>query len=102
MPYHMVYEPAPADESLPVLKELPNGIAEYPTLTSNLREAHGHTADGLYRSYHFCAYCDGWIEGEANRYFVNTLNPQQLAGRQGTEYFCRRCGKEIGFMGVMS
>jgi hypothetical protein len=52
------------------------------------------------RHFHRCHWCEGWIEGRANQSGVNTLGP--LSGRRGTEYNCRRCGREIGFAGMMS
>lgn len=76
MPYRMQWTPAPKDESLIVHKEKPEG-----------------------RSYK-CRYCDGWIEGQPNRYKIDTL--ALLAGRRGTEEYCRRCGQKIRFFGVIS
>lgn len=101
MPYRQVYEPAPSNKSLPILEELPAGVME-DSLSLTIREARGRTADGVYRYFYFCRRCKGWIEGQANTYQVNTLAPHQLAGRSGTEYYCIRCGDEIGFMGMMS
>lgn len=52
------------------------------------------------KSYHWCDRCNGWIEGEAQEYEVNSLRP--LSGRRGKEYNCRRCGEEIVFVGAVS
>lgn len=76
MPFETHWIPAPEDESIPVYKERPKGP-----------------------SYH-CQYCDGWIDGRANRFQEDTLAP--LAGRRGTAEHCRRCGREISFFGMRS
>jgi hypothetical protein len=101
MPWITHYEPAPKDMNLPVRKDLPDGVTERKWTLSHLREAHGIVGDD-YLTFHYCDRCEGWIEGHANEYRVNTLDSSHLAGRQGTEYFCRRCGEEIAFSGLMS
>lgn len=101
MPWSQHWEPAPKDMSLPVMENLPEGVAEQRQWFSSLREADGYI-NGEWKQYYFCHWCKGWIEGHANEYSVNTLNPGKLAGRQGTEYCCRRCGREIAFNGLMS
>lgn len=101
MPYRQVYEEPPKDMKLAVLKDLPDGVTERKTWFSNLREADGHI-DKKWVFYHFCPKCEGWIEGDANKYPVNTLDSRHLAGRQGDEYYCRRCGYQIAFIGLMS
>lgn len=103
MPYRQVYEPAPKDMNLPVIKEgeLPAGVEEKRWTLSSLREAAGMVGDE-YLVFHFCHWCKGWIPGHANEYRVNTLDSSRLAGRQGQEYYCKRCGQEIGFSGLMS
>ncbi len=103
MPYSQHYFPAPKNPSLPVLKELPPGIAEDGRQwIHNLREASGYVAKGDYHFYTYCDHCGGWIRGHANEYEVNTLAPHQLAGRRGTEYYCQRCGEQLAFSGMMS
>lgn len=102
MPYSLHYEPAPSDMSLPVLKELPDGVTEESFTLGVVREASGKPTEEGWPHYHFCPHCNGWIEGYPNEFPVNTFAPQHLAGRKGTEYFCRRCGHEIGFLGLMS
>lgn len=99
MPYRMVYEPAPKHLSMPVLKALPDGIHELRFSFNGIREASGMVDDHI-ENYHFCPRCGGWIEGSVNEYEVNTMGP--LSGRQGTEYYCRRCGEEIGYIGAVS
>lgn len=105
MPYRLVWEDAPHDDSLTVHESLPHGVAEH-SLSSSLlggaREAWGTTADGTFHKFHHCSRCGGWIEGDAYVSSVNTLNSSRLAGRQGTEYYCRRCGQEIAFSGLVS
>lgn len=102
MPWRQVYEPAPKNERLPILENLPNGVEEKSFSLSAIREAWGHPTPETFASYYHCYRCGGWIEGQPNSYQVNTLNPAMLAGRQGTEYYCRRCGEQIGFDGLMS
>lgn len=102
MPYRLVWEDNPHDKTLPVLETLPPGVAAESKALGWQQEAHGRTADGVYRHYHYCPRCKGWIEGDYYTYPVNTLDGRQLAGRRGTCYACRRCGREIAFDGAMS
>lgn len=88
--------------SLTVHKELPAGVVEHVPLFGGLREARGTAADGVYHMFHYCARCGGWIEGNANTYHENTHMPHMLAGRKGETYYCKRCGREIAFVGIMS
>lgn len=76
MPYEATWFPAPVDESLVVHLETVSGAC------------------------YKCRYCGGWIEGQPNQYEEDTLAP--LAGRRGTVKHCRRCGREIGFFGMVS
>ncbi len=102
MPWTQHWFDAPKDMSLTVHKELPEGITEGAPFTfAGVKEATGYVDKG-YKTFHFCDRCGGWIEGYANQFEVNNLNSNMLAGRKGTEYFCRRCGTEIGFFGLMS
>lgn len=101
MPYYMHYEPPPTNMGMKVHKELPVGVRERERLLSHLREADGIVNDA-WLEFHFCPDCDGWIEGHAQEFKVNTLDGGRLSGRRGTEYFCRRCGYQIAFMGIMS
>lgn len=96
------FEDAPSDMTLKVHEALPEGVAEHSALLDWHREAYGTTADGKFHNFHHCKKCGGWIEGTANAHRVNTLDSSHLAGRSGTEYHCRRCGREIGFVGIMS
>ena len=101
MPYRMVYEPAPKNMELLVYPDLPKEYAEQPHwLTIPFRWAR-HTE--TYEEMYFCDHdCKGWIEGNPNKYHVNTLEPEHLAGRRGEEFYCRRCGRQIAFVGLMS
>ena len=102
MPYRHQWFDAPKDSSLTIHNQLPEGVEEGRlSFGHNMREASGHVGD-RYMFFHFCKRCGGWIEGQPNAFEINTLNPSQLAGRKGTEYFCRRCGEQIAFMGMMS
>ena len=56
-----------------------------------------------YKTYFFCHHCGGWIEGEPHENEVNTMSPSHpLSGRRGWEFYCLRCGGEIGFSGMVS
>lgn len=102
MPWQQEWFEAPKDMNLPVLNKLPDGVHEKGYLSiGGLQEACGLMGEEWHEFY-LCPHCKGWIEGIVNAFPVNNLNPTQLAGRQGTEYYCRRCGKEIGFFGLMS
>lgn len=84
------------------LKDLPAGVQEdrsYLGIAAGVREAFG-TVDGLYREFHYCHYCKGWIEGSAPTHQVSDI--QGLSGRRGTVYHCARCNKELAFFGAMA
>jgi hypothetical protein len=94
MPYIQQWIPAPIDKSIPVLEEMPEGAREFSTGLS-YRICH---VKGI--EYHYCPECKGWIEGSPNEFKVDTLAP--LVGRRGIEYYCKRCGYELAFIGIMS
>ncbi len=77
MPYQTVWVPAPKDESLVV-----------------------HQTKLMNSPSYYCPFCNGWIDGEPNRFEEDTLAP--LAGRKGTALHCIRCGEEIDFFGMYS
>jgi hypothetical protein len=93
MPYELYWVPPPTDASLPVLAEPPEGAEDW-----------GFDGPKVIRvgrdRYHHCHRCAGWIPGDATESRVNTLGP--LSGRCGVEFYCRRCGWEIAFSGMMS
>jgi hypothetical protein len=93
IPYKMRWVPAPKDEMLNVLQEIPEGLLD------SLYRQYGIVED-KFVCFHKCKKCGGWIEGEPTEYHIDTLRP--LSGRRGTEYYCRRCGHQIGFIGMMS
>jgi hypothetical protein len=101
MPYVEGWEDNPHDESLPVLKELPDGFVARETLfKSQLQETNSRIIDGKYVMYHYCKHCEGWIIGHPYTYDVNNIRPR--SGRRGHCYSCARCGEEIAFNGIMS
>lgn len=100
MPYTSWFDDPPKDPTLKVSENLPDGVAESDSF-HDLHEAYGFVGEE-YKTYHHCRFCGGWIEGHAHELEVNNLNTRRLAGRQGTEYYCRRCGRQIGFFGLMS
>ncbi len=103
MPYRQVYFDAPKDESLPVYKELPEGYTGRRSIFG-VKEAHrAHYDDpGAPYALHWCDRCGGWIPSNAECFQENTLAPHMLAGRSGHTYYCRRCGREVAFIGIMS
>lgn len=102
MPYKTIWEPSPRNMDLKVWEELPEDVEERdPQFFNPIRVARGYH-EGEYHRFYFCHHCKGWIRGEAYEFSINTLAPHQLAGRQGTEYYCLHCGEQIGFFGVMS
>lgn len=90
--------PATNDPRLPVLDVLPfvftaqSGINRYdPQLRQTYyRDEHS----GLCVFKHHCPHCGGWIDGQ--------YNVEQDGVRQGLSYSCRRCGREIAFVGAVS
>jgi hypothetical protein len=102
MPWRMHWEPSPRDNNLPVLKTLPSGLHEDAIgLLSyvRMREAYG-TVDVHLHEYHWCHHCQGWIPGSYFACEVHDLG--MLSGRDGIEYYCRRCGNEVDFIGAMA
>lgn len=100
MPWETVWRPPRVDDTLAVWP----GDHHHPP--------DGYILDGLvigpltahrsspYGCVYLCCQCGGWIEGHADEYQVNDLGP--LSGRRGTEFYCRRCGAEVGFFGMMA
>lgn len=101
MPYKLVHFDAPKDMTLPVFSSLPEGFVEERDVLLTVNRI---AQNGMFpRSFMYhCHWCDGWIQGEPNEFKVNTLESEHLAGRRGIEYYCCRCGREIGFSGMMS
>lgn len=100
MPFIQRWVPAPKDESLPVFAELPPGRIEK-------RSSAWLGFKRIYVENVFYYYCDrtcsGWIQGrKPNMFSINTLSPERLAGRRGRQFYCCRCGEQIGFIGVRS
>jgi hypothetical protein len=105
MPWKQVYVPPPQDMSLRVWhkNELPPNV-RFETIGLGFRqfEEASLITDTVWLHWYECRHCNGWIEGYANQYSVNTLDSSRLAGRRGTEWYCRRCGEQIAFLGMMS
>lgn len=109
MPYKRVWEPNPSDMNLLVHKETPKGflpdsgwsgyqVARLPVKVLLEQKAAGQPID--HRSFYQCKHCEGWIEGDPYEYQESSLGNR--CGRRGIAASCRRCGKEIGFSGLMS
>lgn len=105
MPYKQVWFDASKDENIEVYRDLPPEYHERKFGLWGVKQAElnvEYWKDDKELWMYECHHCNGWIKGEPNKYEINTLRPSQLAGRQGTEFYCRRCGNQIGFMGIMS
>ena len=63
---------------------------------------HEYFGEGMEHYAYYCGNCKGWIMGEPNDYYINNLAPEHLAGRRGHDYYCRRCGENVGFSGIVS
>jgi hypothetical protein len=84
---------------LPVLKEPPEGVEEGLSFGhKSLRTRY----PAPFKQWFYCQHCEGWIEGEPHENEVNNLDGRRLAGRKGTEFWCIRCARQIGFSGMMS
>lgn len=109
MPWERTWVQNPSDNEIEVHQFLPEGFEEYPTCgqfkhsrlpTEVLIEAQKSGKALDHRSFYECTYCNGWIEGRPYEYYESDLGP--LCGRRGTVSSCRRCGREIGFSGMVS
>lgn len=94
MPFEYVWKPAPMNMSLPVFLELPDGFVENYmwSFIKQIRVA----SNNRYELIYFCdtRECNGWILGEPIENEEYTI----LSGRNGTAYYCLRCGHEISFV----
>jgi hypothetical protein len=94
MPFEYVWIPAPKDMSLPVSPELPAGFIENYvwSFVKQIKVASNSRNESAY----FCHVkeCNGWILGEPMENEEHTI----LSGRDGTAYYCCRCGHEISFV----
>jgi hypothetical protein len=98
MPIEYVGKPAPKNMSLAISQELPDGFVENYvwSFVKQLRMANNSKSELIY----FChsRECNGWILGEPMENEEYTI----LSGRDGTAYYCCRCGYEISFVGRIS
>ena len=113
MPYIQTWADPDKNPKLESHSELPVGYEEmennwgYKKAIKKMDQDTLNTLKGKPFEYHYCKgdvlqdlpSC-GWVEGLPNEYDVNTLGP--LSGRQGTEYYCAKCGASIGFTGCYS
>jgi DNA-directed RNA polymerase subunit RPC12/RpoP len=58
---------------------------------------YGIDDDQYFGEYHHCPYCKGWISGRYDEKHENSAGI--LAGKQGVNYCCQRCGQKIAFVG---
>ena len=98
MPFEYIWKPAPKDMSLPCFQELPDRFVENYvwSFIKQIRVA----SNGKHQIAYFChsIECNGWIVGEPMENEEYTI----LSGRDGTAYYCCRCGQEISFVNRMS
>ena len=98
MPYQYVWKPAPRDLNLPIFNELPNEFVENYVwgFVKQIKVASNDRSELAY----FChsKECNGWILGEPMENEEYTI----LSGRDGTAYYCCRCGCEISFVSRIS
>ena len=98
MPYEYLWVPAPTNMHLPVSPELPAGFVEnyVCSFVKQVKVAN----NSKYECAYFCnsKECNGWIFGEPMENEEYTI----LSGRDGTAYYCCRCGHEISFVNRMS
>lgn len=97
MPYE--WTPPPREPHLEVSKELPEGYKEW---SSDPKRAclEGEIPVIAEKPFHHCFMCEGWVEGNPNKYEENSMGV--MCGRDGEVSYCRRCGTEIGFSGCLS
>jgi hypothetical protein len=98
MPYEYVWKPAPRNLSLPIFYERPDEFVEnYIWSFVKLLKVARNSKDEL---AYFChaQECNGWIIGEP----MENEEYAILSGRDGTAYYCCRCGHEISFVSRMS
>lgn len=50
-----------------------------------------------YSLMYYCEHCKLFVDGEPHARNISDLGP--LCGRQGTEYYCKVCESELGFIG---
>lgn len=109
MPWKHVWEDNPSDETISVLTELPPRFEErlecgriktayIPAKLLIEDKQNGKPIDA--RILYHCPYCKGWIDGRPYEYRVDNIGP--LCGRRGITSSCIRCGREIGFSGMVS
>ena len=98
MPFEYVWIPAPKNMNLPVSQELPDGFVENYvwSFVKQIKVASNKRSEYAY----FChsKECNGWILGEPMENEEYTI----LSGRDGTAYYCYRCGQEISFVSRIS
>lgn len=98
MPYEYVWKPAPRNLNLPIFNELPNEFVENYVwgFVKQIKVASNKRSELTY----FChsKECNGWILGEPMENEEYTI----LSGRDGTAYYCCRCGCEISFVSRIS
>ena len=80
--------------SLPLSQKLPEGFVEN-YVWSFIRQIQ-MASNSQYESAYFCHSneCNGWVLGEP----LENEEYAILSGREGTAYYCCRCGQEISFV----
>jgi hypothetical protein len=98
MPFEYVWVPAPKNMNLPISLKLPTGFIENYvwSFVKQIKVASNSRCEYAY--YCHARECNGWIFGEPMENEEYTI----LSGRNGTAYYCCRCGQEISFVSRMS
>ncbi len=102
MPYKIAWVEPDKNLNLKVYPYLPDGYVERKELLFQQYRYATLRVDSTLESVHYCPECNGWVEGDCNKYEVNTLDGRRLSGRRGTDFHCARCGYKLGFFGMMS
>lgn len=97
MPFETTWVPAPRDENIPLLKELPEGV--FVQCGPGIMRAYGHV-DYVLRWFYWCDRCKGWVEGQPLTSHEDTMGI--LCGRRGIATNCIRCGEELEFDGMIA
>lgn len=89
------------DKSLEIFPEVPHDGIEVSHMghTKNYNKLR-ENPELLHNPFYFCRACSGYIQGKPAPITEDTMRP--LAGRQGCSYRCRRCGRELCFVGAIS
>ena len=93
------------NQDIKLTKELPPALTEHigpGGYSRPIREAADPQVNEFNMLAYYCTYCGGWVEGQVEESYEDTLGRYSMAGRKGIVFGCKRCGRELGFVGVIS